>query len=806
MADWEKTLGFSDLEQQYNLPKGLLSAVMKAESAGNPKAVSHAGAKGLFQFIDSTAKHYGVDQFDPQSSAIGAAKYYSNLLNMFDGDLDKALAGYNWGEGNVKKLGMDRAPAETRNYIQKIKSTMGVDGTTGSASSGFDPDAFLAKTAPKFDPDAFLAKTAPVEQTRKEPNLWQKVRPWIAPTVEALGAAGGAVVGAGAGTFGAGPVGTVAGGVAGAGLGYGGAKELLQLGDVYLGGEAPRQGMANVIEPVRNVLEGATFEAGGRVAAPIIGKAISKVSGAVADARKIPLNKAAKLARASVGDDLTQAVNALRNAPPGTSVAEATAGIQNPTWQALVKDSLEKAPSGAQYLAKFNAMTEEEGVNALARMAGGSNATEVRGSAELAKQTLNDIMSPARQAALARANKGQTVAALESQADELAGLAADKVAEVRRLIKAGNIAGASARLDLIKKNLPVGFTYKGELAKMADEWASKAADASLDLGQGARFATDAADTLRAAGVKPLKTDSLINRLGGILKDTEFAGNDIMESVVRNLRKDLTQWTSTGGVIDARALDAIRKNSVNAAVRDLMKGASPTEQRQAAASVMTKIKPMIVDAIEGAGGKGYRQYLEDYSSGMLEIAKQKLTGEALTLWKTDKDAFVRLVKNESPEAVEKILGPGKYNIATELADDVVGKLETLATKRLNQLAASKQATDGHKALVTVLRQNMSKFRLPSWLSFWGAAANKTLSEIEKAVGAKTMRVLGDSMTSTKGAADLLERVPAAERIRILKLLQNPEQWSTATKAAITGTTAGATNALAPDRYNENAMVP
>ncbi|MGH1604156.1 transglycosylase SLT domain-containing protein [Yersinia proxima] len=115
------------LEALNNLPAGLLRSVAITESAGNQFAVSGAGAKGLFQFMDPTAKDIGLkgnDVFDPEKSAAAAAKYLSMLLKMNGGDLDKALASYNWGIGNVQKYGLDLMPPETRNYIPKVRSNM----------------------------------------------------------------------------------------------------------------------------------------------------------------------------------------------------------------------------------------------------------------------------------------------------------------------------------------------------------------------------------------------------------------------------------------------------------------------------------------------------------------------------------------------------------------------------------------------------------------------------------------------------------------------------------------------------------
>ncbi|BFT82742.1 transglycosylase SLT domain-containing protein [Enterobacter pseudoroggenkampii] len=121
----------TSLEQLYRLPEGLLRSVAITESGGNQFAVSGAGAKGLFQFMDGTARDMGLrgnDVFDPEKAAQAAAKYLSQLLQANGGDLSKALASYNWGIGNVQKHGMALMPQETRNYIPKVLSNMPAAG------------------------------------------------------------------------------------------------------------------------------------------------------------------------------------------------------------------------------------------------------------------------------------------------------------------------------------------------------------------------------------------------------------------------------------------------------------------------------------------------------------------------------------------------------------------------------------------------------------------------------------------------------------------------------------------------------
>jgi hypothetical protein len=633
-------------------------------------------------------------------------------------------------------------------------------------------------------------------------RVYQAVRPYAAPTIEALATGGGAILGGGAGTV-FGPVGTATGAVGGAGLGYGMAKEALEIADVAMGMKAPRQGAAQVVEPVRNILEGSTFEAGGRVAGPLISKGVGKLM----DLRKIPQNKAANIARNALGPDLPEALNLLKASKgQNVSAAQATADINSPTWQALIDRATARDP---RFLSALEKSQGEVSLNALSKLAGGRTAADVRATTEGAKTAVRTITSPMREAALNRANLGKEVARLEGLSAELGEQAAAKVQEVRRLMELGDIATANARLGLIKQGLPVGlekFTYSGELAEKAfNEWSNAAAQASLDLGQGARFADEAAGALRSVGIKPLSGDSVVRSLQTVAKNPEIAGLDLVEGSVKQIANDIAKWTDGGGVIDARALDAIRKNSVNSVVAQLRQGMDATSQRQAAAGVLSRVKPVIDDAIEAAGGKGYGEYLKQHAEMSQKIAEKQLTGEALRLFKTDKNAFVRLVQNESPDVVEKILGPGKYNIAVELAENTMNTLENEAAKVIRAANIKSQVEGGQDALTELILQNMGKFRLPSYLSAVAATTNKGLNILENKIGAKTMATLTEALKTPEGAANLLDTLPAAERNRVLQIMSDPTKWGAPTRAAVTGSIAGGVNMLAPERNVENDFV-
>lgn len=100
----------------------LVHAVISAESAYKSNAVSHAGAQGLMQLMPATARRFGVaDPFHTGENIRGGTTYLRWLLKEFNGNMQLAIAGYNAGEGNVKKYGYKIPPfIETRAYVPKV--------------------------------------------------------------------------------------------------------------------------------------------------------------------------------------------------------------------------------------------------------------------------------------------------------------------------------------------------------------------------------------------------------------------------------------------------------------------------------------------------------------------------------------------------------------------------------------------------------------------------------------------------------------------------------------------------------------
>jgi soluble lytic murein transglycosylase-like protein len=107
----------------------VVAALIRAESAGNPRAVSHKGARGLMQLMPATAERFGVARarlYEPDQNLEAGVRYLSWLLDQFPNDLAKVLAAYNAGEQTVVRYQGIPPYKETRNYVKRIFTTLGL--------------------------------------------------------------------------------------------------------------------------------------------------------------------------------------------------------------------------------------------------------------------------------------------------------------------------------------------------------------------------------------------------------------------------------------------------------------------------------------------------------------------------------------------------------------------------------------------------------------------------------------------------------------------------------------------------------
>jgi soluble lytic murein transglycosylase-like protein len=134
--------------QRYGVDPYLIYCVIRQESGFRAGVTSHAGAMGLMQLMPGTAARYGVtNPYDPAQSIMGGTRYLANLLRLFGGRVDLALAGYNAGEGAVMKYGRRVPPyAETQNYVRTIGARYAQSGGAGGVTLTTKTEAREAKT------------------------------------------------------------------------------------------------------------------------------------------------------------------------------------------------------------------------------------------------------------------------------------------------------------------------------------------------------------------------------------------------------------------------------------------------------------------------------------------------------------------------------------------------------------------------------------------------------------------------------------------------------------------------------------
>ena len=538
--------------------------------------------------------------------------------------------------------------------------------------------------------------------------------------------------------------------------------------------------------------------------------------------------RAAELFRQALGVNLEDAIKVLQNAPEGVTARQALqdANIDADAFMALGQ-SVEKGAGGPV----FGRIAERQNVareDTLAAAAGGGTSTAARTAAEANRFNLNAMTRPQQEAALARANVGgQQIPPLAAEVAAQRALAAQRTAEARNL---GPLAERTANdrqvlggvSQLEQPEVTQEFLNQaGAMAGRAQQGLNRAAQGSLEAGAAARTAQSKIADITAQGIAPLNVNPILSRLGELSTQAGDRADPVRKGVFTSLSQALRQLTAeNGGVLDAQDLYQIRKTAVNDTISQLLNatGVVGDAAKQRTASLLKEINPLIDQAIENAGGKGWTDYLKTYASGAREIERQQMAARALEIYRADPAAYVELlkgVKESDLKVVEDVFGPGSFDF-------------------VKQMAAGAGAPSRLPAMPEVARQVTRDTDIEAAATRGADAAKQLLSQ-EGGLGAKTVRTLGRFITpkiaytgdlinalaeqrvapqiqtalvkgfeSGKSAVELIAQLSSKDRAAAARAMSNPLFWSSVT-AGTAATVVRPVNTMAPPAPdNRNAM--
>lgn len=339
--------------------------------------------------------------------------------------------------------------------------------------------------------------------------------------------------------------------------------------------------------------------------------------------------EAARILREVISDNATQIEKALRNSPKKikASTAEflASRGLLTPELAAatqIASASAESAP--LLRVAKQRAAGQKRMREVIS---GGGTQTEAVSNIAETKRALQDVTGPMRERTLGAADIGRTQIIPSEQ------------------------AAARARSAL-----------QSELDSAARYMNDSNFDARISQYlEDARSAEEVAANLRAQGLAPLDISQVVTNLRAEADKAQFVSPDrfkILSEFANNLERRAAKF---GGVIDAQGINLARRE-MGAFVSSILGTTDPKALRAGTSQLIAAAQKPIDEAIEAAGGVGWKNYLNTFAEGMKGIERQQFQRE---LAKLPEARFAKVMAGEDPDFVESKLGPGRFDINVEM---------------------------------------------------------------------------------------------------------------------------------------------
>lgn len=478
---------------------------------------------------------------------------------------------------------------------------------------------------------------------------------------------------------------------------------------------------------------------------------------------KMPINKVREIARsAPEGVPFTQ-VLAKTNTLEGKN-AEATA-------QALGR-SIEQGPGRGHFAAvsgEQNAARQTQ-LNAMAQ---GQTPTEVKNAILAGKTKLGEEYATNIAPVMEGANLGgKIIPSAEADIARLQAEAAAKTNAAKRLL--GGAENQSAKLgqmdDLGDAFNPEAINRQRGVVGGLENQGEKAAGASLNAGDEARYIQSQIDNLRSQGHDVLTTGPIVAQLRNMAGAPGVLGS-IEKSTP--LLKMAAHIESLGPIIRAEDLDAVRQ-SAGQFVSHLTN--DPSGIARHASSLMAATKPVIDTAIENAGGVGYGAAKNAFAEGSKELGQQAFVGDLARAHAASPEDYAAIVGGYKPEVVKQAFPTGgkqNFDIGAMLPPERLAPLQDIAGEINLGTEAAKQADIGKTDAQALLAQGVhpgEKLK-GMFVKLLSAKAGKLDSFVnllaQSGISKGTQSALVDAFKSGKGADELLSLMPLADQYQLLR---------------------------------------
>lgn len=549
--------------------------------------------------------------------------------------------------------------------------------------------------------------------------------------------------------------------------------------------------------------------------------------------------KAAEIARESLGDQLQPALVALANADPARKLTPSQilkeAGIKTEPFMAL--EALAKNKDVKGFYSTLEELANAGQQNQLARLAGGNTQTEIAESLAANKNALTARTVPMMTTELQAANQANQVrqrieptlaqkeasmvSALQGQ-----GQAATNAAQQANLARGGVIpstigtapntlpsplggAGVPQPMGVaMQAGLPrisPGVTLNAERAAESGVLSTEMAALKAQRQTERDLLQYQLGSLESHGLKPLDINPILATIDSKLADPNLYGQSQLLNVLRGLRDDFANaGTANGGVADARALYSMRKAGISQKIDEMYGSLDPSAKQRLTADVLASVKSPIDKAITEAGGTGWNRYLQTFETGMHQLDQQKLAAIALDKFKGDKAGFLKLVRGDDTDAVEKVFGYGSANIFKEMGRDST-VLQSIGRDLERDIGVQAQAKAGMGGLSGIMAKDQSTLRrVANIIGRGGRAAELTLEQLEGKVDRKVIDSLREGFKSNKDIMQMMSSLPKEESSVLLKALKNTKQWNSAVNRGAAQLSVDRTNQLAPPSENRNNL--